>query len=144
MHARLFRLFAATLLGAMIGCLPAEITDLPAMDGCLVGPDGRPLPGVAVTIARTGEPQSPRALVITDANGGFRFAGRSHWFAWPIFADIFPESVTASAGDGNGTFLTRGFTFHTNVRWFGLGEMATWHAGEFRQTEVRILNRKTD
>ena len=68
------------------------------VEGRVVGPDDRPVPGARVTLSeRTLTTLEPRATVDTDAGGGFRFVGQpAHHFALEARKDgigVAPRSL---------------------------------------------------
>jgi hypothetical protein len=111
------------------------MTDVPAFDAHIVNLAGKPSPDATVTLLPQRIVGVPAATVRSDLKGDVHFSGVSHWIAWPIFADVFPEHVIARVTVGSELPTDRIFEYSTNVRWFGLGNITTLHAGEIRPPE---------
>ena len=132
-HRRWVMLIGAALVVGLGGCVPARMTEVPAVAGRVVGIDGRPVPGATVSVARkpgtSGTPFGPFELV-SGADGTFAFDGRSRWILWIMVADPFMETVVVEARAGGGRSAPREITYSSEVVTLGLGKQPRHDVGD--------------
>jgi hypothetical protein len=111
-------LTAFLALAPTCGCIPATMTEIPAVTGRVVGLDDRPLPGARVEMSRKPDTGGPPfdIILMSDADGRFKYEGRGRLILWCPMADRLRETVQVQASAAGGNSLPQEFTYLTEVR----------------------------